>query len=242
MDVGQAALVADESARPYFAYMTMYPAERAFGRVIKGKASASPMLLSPLASPTIPGVLVHFQFDTEGGLTSPQVPTGKMREQTVPRFVAIEQIEAAERHLARVSKLVERDELLAKLPPVDAAPLQLPMAANNSIAMQQATGPNYPIPPANNRRSLNQSTAQQAVPAPQQGEFYGRNSRLFRSTTMQRSSPRQINRQRRRRRARSSSSSSSDNAATTSFRRRAPTSWAACRIVGCEISTRITTA
>ncbi len=179
MDVGQAALVADESARPYFAYMTMYPAERAFGRVIKGQASASPMLLSPLASPTIPGVLVHFQFDTEGGLTSPQVPTGKTREQTVPRFVALEQVEAAERHLARVSKLVERDELLAKLPPVDKAPLQLPMAANNTIALQQATGPNYPMPPTNNRRSLNQSIAQQAVQAPQQGEFYGAQQQAF---------------------------------------------------------------
>jgi signal transduction histidine kinase len=170
MDVGQAAIVADESARPYFAYMTVYPAERAFGRMFNTKGSPSPMLLSPLATPTSPGVLVHFQFDPQGGLTSPQVPTGKAREQTVPRFIAAEQLAVAERNLARVENLLKREDLLAELPPVDPAPLQLPdQPINNTIA----TSNNYTAPRPGNRRTPNQSAAQQAVQLPQQGEFYG---------------------------------------------------------------------
>ena len=74
MDSAKAPLVSDESARPYFAYMTIYPAERAYGRVFNKGAAASPMLLSPLAVPPHSEVRVHFQFDAEGRLTSPQVP------------------------------------------------------------------------------------------------------------------------------------------------------------------------
>jgi signal transduction histidine kinase len=181
MDVDQAALVADESARPYFAYMTVYPAERAFGRMFNTKGSTSPMLLSPLAAPTAPGVLVHFQFDPEGGLTSPQVPTGKAREQTVTRFIAAEQVAMAERNLARVETLLKREDLLAELPPVDPAPLQLPdQPINNTVAT-----PNYPSQRTGNRRALNQSVAQQAVQLPQQGEFYGAQQQALSSNTEQ---------------------------------------------------------
>ena len=136
MDSSQAVLVSDESARPYFAYMTIYPAERAYGRMFNSKAAGmSPMLLSPLAIPPSPEVLVHFQFDPEGGLTSPQVPSGRIREQTVPRFLDPGQVAVAERNLSRVSELAPAARLLAQLPPVDVAPteLQLSIAPNGGV-------------------------------------------------------------------------------------------------------------
>jgi signal transduction histidine kinase len=169
MDSAKAALVSDESARPYFAYMTLYPAERAYGRMFNRKAAApSPMLLSALATPTNPEVLVHFQFDSDGRLTSPQVPTGAARQQTVPRFLSAEQVQTAERNLERVRELVRSGELLAHLPPVEAPPteFQLPIAPvtapNNEPASQAQLG-----------GSARTGRTGAPQPAVQQQEYYG---------------------------------------------------------------------
>jgi signal transduction histidine kinase len=136
MDSAKAVMVSDESARPYFAYMTIYPAERAYGRMFNAKAAGvSPMLISPLATVPSADVLVHFQFDSEGRLSSPQAPTGRIYEQTVPRFLSDASVAIAQRHLDRVRTLVSAGELLAQLPQVEAAPTELPLsiAPNGSV-------------------------------------------------------------------------------------------------------------
>ncbi len=174
MDSAKASLVSDETTRPYFAYTTMYSAERAYGRMFNGKAAAAaPMVLSPLATQVAPEILVHFQFDADRRLTSPQVPMGKAREQTVPRFLAIYQVETAQRHLNRVKQLIEVDSLLAQLPALEAPLTELPLqlAANNGQLQSSSVSPSNlqplpdSLPQANSAQQSN--LAQQANP-PQQ--------------------------------------------------------------------------
>jgi signal transduction histidine kinase len=170
MDSAKAALVSDESARPYFAYMTLYPAERAYGRMLNRKtATPSPMLLSPLAAPANSEVLVHFQFDREGRLTSPQVPTGAAREQTVPRFLNAEQVQAAEQNLARVGALVTASELLAHLPPLEAAPTELQLPITPSVAVD----PGEPTSQAQAAATPRGARRNPPPTAGQQQEYYG---------------------------------------------------------------------
>jgi signal transduction histidine kinase len=170
IDSAKAALVSDESARPYFAYMTLYPAERAYGRMFNRKTAApSPMLLSALATPTNPEVLVHFQFDSDGRLTSPQVPTGAARQQTVPRFLSAEQVQTAERNLERVRELVRSGELLAHLPPVEAAPTELQLP----IAPITAPHNNDPVSQAQSAGGARAGRANAPQTAVQQQEYYG---------------------------------------------------------------------
>lgn len=78
MDSLMAPLVAQENARPYFAYDAFYPADRAYGRMFNSLANGEvhSLLPSPLLVASTPFVLVHFQVDPEGSLSSPQVPTG----------------------------------------------------------------------------------------------------------------------------------------------------------------------
>jgi len=171
MDSNKAPLIFDANARAYFAYMTVYPAERAYGRTFNGKTpSESPMLLSSLAAPVDPEVLVHFQFDPEGRLTSPQVPSGRVREQTVPRFLSLEQVDQAERHLNRLRGIAQVETLLAELPPVEAPPTQLQLqiaAGNTAVPLSQAPAP--PTVQSNSSRAASRNDAQQSVP---QGDYY----------------------------------------------------------------------
>jgi signal transduction histidine kinase len=165
MDSNKAPLIFDENARAYFAYMTVYPAERAYGRMFNNKAPApSPMLLSPLASPIDPEVLVHFQFDPEGKLTSPQVPLGRVREQTVPRFLSVEQVQQAENHLKRVRDLVRVETLLAQLPPVEAPPTEFQLPPVDVAATPSANQGSPPLAmQANSARPAPRNQSQQPI-------------------------------------------------------------------------------
>jgi signal transduction histidine kinase len=173
MDSAKAPLVSDESARPYFAYMTIYPAERAYGRVFNKGAAASPMLLSPLAVAPHAEVRVHFQFDAEGRLTSPQVPKGPARDETVPRFISEESVAASEQSLDRVRSLVQPGELLAQLPPVEAAPteLQFTVSPSGQVEGDAAVNSGDRQSPAGNA-SRNARHNAQGSSAQQQG-YYG---------------------------------------------------------------------
>lgn len=185
MDTAKASLISDEAARPYFAYMTVYPVERAYGQMFKGKATSSPLLLSPLATPLSAEVLVHFQIGPDGRLTSPQVPVGPIREQIVPQFLSEEQVAEAQRHLRRLEPLLEPAELVAQLPPLEAAPMELPwsvgeprtvVSANQPSAAPQVEGPPAAAPVAQTpnqppSRSSKRSSVQRLEQ--QQQAYYG---------------------------------------------------------------------
>jgi len=76
MDSAVAPVIGQENARPYFHYSSFYPAERAYGRMFSALSPGETLLPSPLLSADLPYVLLHFQIDSKGHCSSPQVPTG----------------------------------------------------------------------------------------------------------------------------------------------------------------------
>jgi signal transduction histidine kinase len=117
MDSLMAPLVAQENARPYFAYDAFYPADRAYGRMFNTLANGEPHLLvpSPLLGSSTPFVLVHFQIDPHGLVSSPQVPTGKARA-SEDDSVLVAAVNEAERRLDALKPVLEEACAAAELP------------------------------------------------------------------------------------------------------------------------------
>jgi signal transduction histidine kinase len=129
MDSALAPLVAQESARPYFAFRTFLPLDRAyvemFNRLASPAAVGETLAPSPLLQPVSPYILIHFQFLPDGRLASPQVPEGSEYALAVPQHLAAEGFSRATAQLSRVARTVDRRRLLAALPAPDQSPLEL---------------------------------------------------------------------------------------------------------------------
>ena len=74
METALAPLIARESARPYFVYAPFYPAARAYDQMFEPVAPGDLLVASPLLSESDPWVSLHFQADTGGNVSSPEVP------------------------------------------------------------------------------------------------------------------------------------------------------------------------
>ena len=121
MDSMLSPVIAQESARPYFAYSAFHPAERAYGKMYNPLDPGEVLMPSPLLTQVSSNVLLHFQFDPAGRLTSPQVPLGNHRDLAEARYTTHEQIEAmaarleafrrilGEKASPELVRLVERD-------------------------------------------------------------------------------------------------------------------------------------
>jgi len=115
MDSAVSPLIARESARPYFTYTAFYPAGRAYTRMFAEIESGEVLLPSPLLTEVQPSILLHFQFDSEGALTSPQVPTGNMRDLAEARYTSHEKIREAARRLDELRERVSPRDILVAL-------------------------------------------------------------------------------------------------------------------------------
>ena len=90
MDSALAPLMAEESARPYFTYSPLYPAERAFTNMFAEIERGDVLMPSPLLTFTSPQIRLHFQYGPDGRLSSPQVPAGNMRDLAENRYLSPE--------------------------------------------------------------------------------------------------------------------------------------------------------
>lgn len=116
MDYTLAPVLSQEIARPYFEYSPVFPAERAYTRMYTELKSGDVLVPSPLLKSSSPYILLHFQIQPDGKVTSPQVPVGNVRKIAESRYTTAADIQQAETRLAEVSKLVESPALLASLP------------------------------------------------------------------------------------------------------------------------------
>ncbi len=137
-----APLVAQESVRPWFCYRPFLPAERVVNRVPGDRSRAGMSVPSPLLTAALPHVLVYFQIEPDGRLTSPQVPTAAERRLAVPRYVTKAAVERAEEQLAKIAPLADRKRLAAILPGHPSKPLEvavspiLPQPPTQQVAQQ----------------------------------------------------------------------------------------------------------
>ena len=135
-----APFVAQESARPYFVYGAFLPVDRAYGAMFNDRAGGETLIPSPLLCGQPPNILVHFQFDPDGQVTSPQVPPTTNYDLAVPRYLSEETIGRTRSALSRVEGLVDREKLLAMLPespPRPAAMFVNPLAQNTAQRLEQ---------------------------------------------------------------------------------------------------------
>ena len=128
MDSALAPLMAEESARPYFSYSPLYPAERAFTCMFAEIQRGDVLMPSPLLTFTTSQIRLHFQYGPDGRLSSPEVPAGNMRDLAEDRYLSPERIEQASQRLDELGRLVSRKDLAAALaveeptPPSDINP------------------------------------------------------------------------------------------------------------------------
>jgi signal transduction histidine kinase len=124
MDSQMTPLVTQESARPYFLYNSFYSVASSKSASAKGGAKTSVSAQtnpSPLMSEISPLVVLHFQFEAKGQVTSPQVPAGRYEEMAVPTYLSAEQYVDNKGRLDSLKKMLVPETLLAQLPPPEAA-------------------------------------------------------------------------------------------------------------------------
>jgi signal transduction histidine kinase len=142
MDWTLAPFVAQESARPYFVYSPFLPVNRAYSNMFNERSQGERLIPSPLLREVSPNILVHFQFEPDGRLTSPQLPIGANLDLAVPKHTSAAAVGKTEAQLARVAALVDRQRLLSMLPqrtpePIAMVVSPLAQSAEQRWAQQQ---------------------------------------------------------------------------------------------------------
>jgi len=115
MDSAVGPLVAQENARPYAVYEPFYLVDGAYTRLYTAIEAGRVLIPSPLLTFDSPLIRLHFQYDAEGQLTSPQAPQANALDLAEARYVSHERIVAARATLEELSRRLSRPMLLAKL-------------------------------------------------------------------------------------------------------------------------------
>ena len=174
MESALVPLIAQESSRPEYAFRPFYSLEvfsKWFTKVDRGEIQFP----SELLTNDSPHVLLHFQIGPDGKVTSPQVPTGNMRDVAETNYTTHEKIKAAERRLIDVSKVLDRKRLLRVLAIVRSDRLQ-PVEdgagrIHSTVNPRPAEAGHYE-PPV-------QTTAAQQAPNPPAQQYAARNTAEF---------------------------------------------------------------
>ncbi len=111
MDSWLAPVLAQEAARPYFEYLPFYPQQRAYTRLLHQIEPGDVLAPSPLLSFQSEVIRLHFQVAGDGGLTSPQVPTGNLRDLAEDGFLPAARIAANTAQLRRLMAVLNEPEL-----------------------------------------------------------------------------------------------------------------------------------
>lgn len=100
-------IMAAEASRPYFHYLSFYPAERAYTRMWQQVKPNEVLVPSPLLESSGPYIRLNFQIETDGHITSPQAPTGNQRDLAEAQYVDSEFIVLAGQRLDELTTMVQ---------------------------------------------------------------------------------------------------------------------------------------
>lgn len=143
MDAVVTPILARESARPYFHYLSFYPAGRAYTRMWREVEPGEVLVPSPLLNFHDPMIRLHFQRDETGAITSPQAPGGEVRALAQSLYVSSYALASAEQSLGELQALFlssateVRRAGADELSPMVMTPQTL-NRADDGIAQQQA--------------------------------------------------------------------------------------------------------
>lgn len=108
MDSAVTPLIAAEASRPYFQYRPFYPAERAYTRMWEEVQPGEVLFPSPLLTGQHHALIrLHFEVGPGGALTSPQAPTGNMRDLAEGQYLSHERVQRAEQWLEELQLMSE---------------------------------------------------------------------------------------------------------------------------------------
>lgn len=164
MDTLITPLIAQENARPYFVYRPFYAPQRAYTEMFAPIEYSKILVPSPLLTFESDQVLLHFQIDPTGEVTSPQAPRSNMRDVAEAHFPETnihERITAAEKRLAELAAQIDRDRLIALVPP----PRTADEAVDRQLALVQSQQDELP----NTYPNFNEPGAQAANTSQQRG-------------------------------------------------------------------------
>ena len=142
MESALTPLITREGARPYFAYSAFGPVNRAYTRMFAEIRPDEILVPSTLLTYRSPDILLHFQIDPSGRLSSPQAPSGNQRDLAETGYATHDEIQAASRRLAELKAVLRPEALLAALPEVEAG---APWLAASPLPDRPSRGPGQGI-------------------------------------------------------------------------------------------------
>lgn len=111
MDGRLATWLATEAARPYFEYSAYYPLDRPYNALLEPIREGEFLVKSPLLTFESALLLLHFQVDAEGVISSPQVPLSNQRELALDTCIGPTRFESKAGILGDLVARVDRDML-----------------------------------------------------------------------------------------------------------------------------------
>ncbi|MDA0841127.1 MAG: HAMP domain-containing sensor histidine kinase [Planctomycetota bacterium] len=112
MDAAMAEIIGVENARSHSAYNSFYQTERAYTKLYAEIQKGEVLVPSPLLVGEEKYIRLHFQISPEGKVTSPQVPSGNMRDIAEVKYVSHEKIVESEKVLRQFRSLVPASALV----------------------------------------------------------------------------------------------------------------------------------
>lgn len=119
MDSRLTPILVREAARPYFHYRSFFPAERPYARMWQPLTPGETLAPSPLlglgsddADPDRGLILLHFQSEPGGGLTSPQAPRDEMLSLAQTGYRTLGEVAQSEGLLTRLSGMLGDDSFV----------------------------------------------------------------------------------------------------------------------------------
>lgn len=106
MDSELTPIIAAESRRPYYHYRSFYNPDRAYTRMWQELEPGEIRVASPLLESPGPFIRLHFEVEPDGSITSPQAPTGNMRDLAESQYVDSEFIVYSTELLGNVSAMM----------------------------------------------------------------------------------------------------------------------------------------
>lgn len=152
MDSAMATLLGREGARPYFAYQSFYSPQRSYTRMFAEIQPGEVLLPSPLLRHVPRHIYLHFQINSAGIITSPQAPTGNMRDLAETGYVSHDRLTSATQRLRELAAIVDPAEIIALLESDEESTPTLPVVIAQEQLAQQ--------PGANQMDGMNQSAQQ----------------------------------------------------------------------------------
>ncbi|MBL8878919.1 MAG: HAMP domain-containing histidine kinase [Phycisphaerales bacterium] len=113
MESAFAPLLARESARPYFHYLSFFPVNQAYNRMLQPVAPGEALVASPLLT-TIPEYCaLHIQVEADGEVNSPRVPPTNLHALALQNGVLDDSMIEGARKLEEFRRIADRQQLAA---------------------------------------------------------------------------------------------------------------------------------